>query len=145
MGRPSLYTPELLTEICKRLSNGEPLAQICRSEGMPHDDTVRDWMAHETLGPVVAPAIARAREQGEDAIALEALAIIDEPPAMVATQFGEKVDAGDVALRKVRFDGRMKLLSKWNPRRWGDKLELAGNAEQPLTVLIQRKAPEAKS
>ena len=35
-GRPSKYTPELAAEIARRLSDGEPLRQICRDEHMPH-------------------------------------------------------------------------------------------------------------
>lgn len=139
MGRPSIYTPELLTTICERLSKGEPLAAICREDGMPDPSTVWDWQKADTA---ISQAIARAREQGEDAIALQALEIIDSPPAMVSTKYGEQVDSGDVALRRVRFEGRLKLLAKWNPKRWGDKLELAGNAEQPLQVVIQRKSGE---
>lgn len=39
-GRVSTYKPETVTAICERLSKGEPLAQICRDEGMPHPVTI---------------------------------------------------------------------------------------------------------
>ena len=92
---------------------------------MPDDNTVRDWMGREDIGESVSGAIARAREAGEDAIVQQAMDEIDRDPVLIPTQFGMKVDPGDVALRKLRFEGRFKLLSKWNPKRWGDKVQLA--------------------
>lgn len=75
MGRPSLKTPELIEAICERLSNGEPLAAICRDDGMPSVMTVWNWQDSDEA---VSLAIARAREIGGDAIAVQALAIADE-------------------------------------------------------------------
>lgn len=106
MGRPSLKTPELIAAICERLSNGEPLAQICRDDGMPTDRAVRDWVVDDAE---VASAIACARETGFDAIALRALEIAD-------------TTTDDPQCRKVRIDTRLKLLAKWDPKRYGDKI-----------------------
>lgn len=133
MGRPSKRTPELIAEICERLSKGEPLAVICRDEHMPCTATVRNWI-DEDEG--VSSAIARAREDGEDAIVQDAMDQIDADPAMISTQFGEKVDPGDVALRKLRFESRLKLLSKWNPRRWGDRIEHEHKGKVTLETLV---------
>ena len=77
IGRPSKYTPELAAEICQRLSEGEPLRQICRDEHMPAWQKIYEWMAKD---PELSGAIAYAREQGADAIAEEALEILDTPP-----------------------------------------------------------------
>jgi hypothetical protein len=112
MGRPSLKTPELVEAICARLAEGEPLAAICRDDGMPNASTVWDWQQSD---PAVSQAIARAREQGFDAIAVDALQLIDNI-------------AEDPASRRIRFDGRLKLLAKWDPKRYGDKLGI-GQAE----------------
>jgi transposase-like protein len=136
VGRPCSYTPAKLEAIANRLKKGEPLAAICRDEGMPDDDTVRAWMDREDVGEHVSQVIARAREQGEDAIAVQALEILDAPPVMTQTKYGEQVDSGDVALRKARFDGRIKLLSKWNPKRWGDKVDLNHSGKVGLESLI---------
>ena len=46
-GRPSKYTPELAAEIARRLSDGEPLRQICRDEHMPHWTNIYEWMARD--------------------------------------------------------------------------------------------------
>lgn len=131
MGRPSIYTDAILQEICDRLSSGEPLAQICREEGMPGVTTLHTWGKER---PDVAERIARAREDGEDVIAADVLKIIDAEPRMVATMHGEAVDSGDVANRKLRAEYRLKLLAKWNPKRWADRLDLKADVTQTINV-----------
>jgi hypothetical protein len=137
-GRASKYTPELGAFIAERLSKGEPLAQICRDEGMPHDDTVRNWMAADEK---FSQVIARARERGYDVLAADCLLIADTP------QIGEETTTkpnGDIETktgdmlghRKLRIETRLKLLAKWDPKRYGDKLALSGDAENPLTILL---------
>jgi hypothetical protein len=136
MGRPSKYSPELVEDICAKLSKGIPLAQICREEGMPGVQTVRDWM---NADEAISVAIARAREDGEDAIAAQVLEIIDTPPERVQTQHGSSViDGGDVANRKLRAEYRLKLLAKWNPKRWGDRVDVTSNGKgiPPCTIVV---------
>ena len=113
MGRPSKYTPELFAEICERLSKGEPLAQICRDEHMPAERTVRDWKEADAI---VSAAIAHAREDGFDAIALEALRIADDKE-------------GEHQRDRLRVDTRLKLLAKWDPKRYGDRVTHQGDSE----------------
>src|SRR3954465_7988144 len=43
-GRPSLYSPELVAEICERISCGESLAAICRDPTMPCRAAVFRWL-----------------------------------------------------------------------------------------------------
>jgi hypothetical protein len=43
MGRPSKYTDAIADTICSRLSNGESLAQICREDEFPSQQTVYSW------------------------------------------------------------------------------------------------------
>ncbi len=35
VGCPSSYTPELVSEICQRLANDDPLMSVCGDEDMP--------------------------------------------------------------------------------------------------------------
>ena len=146
MARPSKYTPELLEVICARLSKGEPLAAICRDEGMPDPATVWRWgEADET----VSQAIARAREAGEDWLAAECLLIADTPEIGVETTTKPNGDMetreGDMlGHRKLRIDTRLKLLAKWNPRKWGDKVahEHGGSGGHPIKFTIVTGVPE---
>ncbi len=113
MARPSKYTPELFAEICERLSKGEPLTQITASPEMPCDDTVRNWAEADESG-ALSRDIARARERGHDAIALEALRIADDKE-------------GEHQRDRLRVDTRLKLLAKWDPKRYGDRITHQGD------------------
>lgn len=114
MGRPSSFTPELLEEISDRLAKGEPLAVICRDDHMPSDRTVRNWMADADIASVIA----RAREVGFDVIASDCLNIADDK-------------GGEPQRDRLRVDTRLKLLAKWDPKRYGDKLAVGGDPDAP--------------
>jgi hypothetical protein len=131
IGRPSKYTPELAAEICERLSNGEPLRQICRDDHMPAWQKIYEWMGRDEA---LSGAIARAREQGADAIAEEALEILDSPPEYVLTKQGEAVDSGYVTWQRNRAEMRLKLLAKWHPKKYGDRQIISGDKDNPLEV-----------
>jgi len=136
-GRPTKYTEELITEICERLTQGEPLSAICRDENMPCRNTVGNWTEEN---PEVFGRIARAREAGEERIAADVLEIVDTPPARVATPHGDAIDSGDVANRKMRAEYRLKLLAKWNPKKWGERLELDATVKSGTEVILPHVA-----
>ncbi len=138
-GPPTKYTPELVIEICGRLSKGEPLAQICRDEHMPSDSTVRNW---GDAMPEVASAIARAREAGFDYIAADCMVIADDSRNDFIEKMATDGDEGAVKARaydaehvqrsKLRIETRLKLLAKWDPKRYGDKMALTDGDGKPL-------------
>jgi len=135
MGRPSKYTPELAAEICERLSAGEPLRQICRDAHMPHWTQMYEWKARD---PELSLRVAQAREAGYDAMAEELLEISD------TMHYGETiVEGGKTPLvttadmlghRKLRIETRLKLLACWNPAKYGNKVQVGGDKENPLKV-----------
>lgn len=131
-GRPSKFTQAIADEIAERLGNGEPLAQICRDEKMPGLTTVYDWQNNRED---FSASIARARDAGYDHIAVDALTILDEEPERVLTMTGEdrtesRIDSAAVQRAKNRFEGRLKLLAKWDAKRYGDKLDLTSGGEK---------------
>ena len=124
-------------DIHARLSKGEPLAVICRTEGYPHPDTVRNWMLAD---PALAQSIARAREAGEESIAADCLLIADD--ATGDYRMGEKsilADTDHIQRAKLRIDTRLKLLAKWNPKKWGEKLDVDANVSTTITRKVFRK------
>jgi len=116
IGRPSKFTPALVKEIAERLSKGEPLAQICRDAHMPDPSTVWDWMQKDAA---LSQSIARAREAGFDAIAANT--------RQTARGLGEST--ADVQRDKLIIDTDLKLLAKWDPKRYGDKMAHVGGNE----------------
>ena len=140
-GRPSKYRPEIAQQMCELLSEGVPLREICRMEGMPYWRTVYLWMAQDEN---LSTHIARAREAGYDAMAEECLIIADTP------KFGEKqvmTDDGTATTvedmlghRKLQIETRLKLLAKWNPKKYGDRTTLAGDTEAPIKIEAESQA-----
>lgn len=141
-GRPSKYTPEIAQKMCEMLSDGIPLREICRQEGFPEWRTVYDWMYRDDAlgadGVGLSAAIARAREAGYDAMAEECILIADNPQygqKQVMTDDGTATTVEDMlGHRKLRIETRLKLLAKWNPKKYGDKITHAGDPEAPLQI-----------
>ena len=128
-GRPSKYTPEIAQEIADRLSKGEPLAAICRDEHMPSTRTVSTWRENDTE---FSASIARAREDGYDAIAEECLKIADQTENdTIDTEHGERANTEWISRSKLRVETRLKLLAKWDPKRYGEKLAIGGASDLP--------------
>jgi hypothetical protein len=134
VGRPSTFTADILKDICDRLSEGEPLACICRDDGMPAARTVNSWMAGENESvpaEEVTAAIARARVIGHDAIAARAR---QTARGKDATEGGDST--GDVQRDKLIIETDLKLLAKWDPKRYGDLIKLSGaDGEGPVSVV----------
>lgn len=119
-GRPSPYADrrsEIMGSVCEQIAKGVTMADICRQAGMPDRQTIYEWSVADAD---FALRIARARDEGADVIAEQSLAIVDAPPERGPDG---KIDAGSVAHAKLRAEHRLKLLAKWNPKKYGDKIQ----------------------
>jgi len=133
-GRPSKWAEPLAAEICRRLSTGEPLAAICRDAHMPHPNSVREWMKAR---PEFSHAITEAREAGFDALAAECLTIADDTSGdVIDSDYGPRVDNGVIQRAKLKIETRLKLLSKWYPQKYGDKIEIEKTGIPEFVVVI---------
>lgn len=138
-GKPQLDRSSIVPAICERLAKGEPLAQICRSPGMPDPSTVWDWCE---ANQSISQQITRARNDGFDQIAQDALAIADDASGdyMKDPATGRKVlNSEHVQRSKLRIHTRMQLLAKWDPKRYGDNVQLRhanaqGDGDASVTV-----------
>lgn len=147
MARPREYDRDDVTaQICERLAVGDPMAVICRDLGVPVR-TVNEWRESDTE---IVARFKDAFEIGMDALARECLQIADTPELGVIEKL-ERVPVGDgeapgsfamvvterrqedmLGHRKLRIDTRLKLLAKWDRRRYGEHMTLAGDPENPL-------------
>lgn len=128
MGRKSTFNAKDAAEIVERLSKGEPLTHICADDWLPCDDTVRAWAE---ANADFARDIVRSRKAGFDAIALECLDIADNTSndtKLVGEGETPGCNAEWISRSKLRVETRLKLLAKWDPKRYGDKVqtELSG-------------------
>lgn len=140
-GRPTKRTDAVITRIIEGLTAGTPLTVICRDPEMPGVRTVYDWMDAD---PELSADIARARDMGWDAIAVDALNIMDAPPERVVTETGEdrsesRIDSASVQWAFRRAELRLKLLAKWDPKRYGERLALAGDEGAPVRINVTQE------
>lgn len=124
-------------EICRRLSLGEPLAAICRDLDIGRT-TIYDWQRDNLQ---FAEHIARARVVGWDAIADECIAIAEDGTNDFAEKTDPKTgksylafDSEHVQRSKLRIETRLKLLAKWDPKRYGDKLITENDHKLEVTI-----------
>lgn len=64
--------------------------------------------------------------------------MIDEAPARCETQFGDKVDPGHVQWQKNRVEQRLKLLAKWSPKKYGERIEIDGKLDVGVAERLAR-------
>lgn len=132
-GRPSLLTQQMSNTICGKLSEGQSLQAICEEPGMPDYATVKRW---ERDNATFRADSLRAREIGCHRIAEDCLRIADDARNDWMERRGQD-DAGWVAngehiqRSKLRIDTRLRLLGKWLPKVYGDKIAIGGAEDLP--------------
>jgi hypothetical protein len=107
-GRPSVYSEQLASEICRELANGKPMARICDRDDMPSYTTVKRW---ENENDEFRAISARARQDGTHFLADDALRIADD-------------ESIDTQRARLMIDTRLRLIGKWNAKAYGDKVEI---------------------
>jgi hypothetical protein len=117
------YTPELAADICQRVSEGTPLREVCRAPEMPPESTARQWVRDDRNGFA-------GRYQAARMMQVECWA--DE---IIITGNRDDLEPND---KRLRCDNLKWLLSKLSPKHYGDRLLVAGDAENPLQVLHQQ-------
>lgn len=143
-GRPTVYTPEVAEEICRRLAEGESLTRICRDEHLPAESTVRGWALDDREG--FYAEYTRARQVQAHRMFDETLEIADF--GLNDTYEDEdghtKTDHDVIARSKLRVDTRKWYLSKVLPKVYGDKthLEHSGKVDGGVLMIPAPVSPE---
>lgn len=145
MKTPVTYTPKIAATICARLAAGESLRAICRSDGMPDESAVRQWVINNDHE--FAPQYTRARDIGLDTMADEVFDIADDGTNDYAERVGKggkkfmAFDAEHVARSRLRFDARRWYLSKLAPKKYGDhsSVDLTVQGELDVGIVEARK------
>lgn len=144
-GRPTVRTSKIDEAVLAWVADGQTLRSFCRLPGMPSRPTIDRWRAED---PVFASRFARAREAGADVIAEEALAIADTPQSgkiITTDKDGKKTVTEDMlGHRRLQVETRIKLLAKWFPQRYGDRVEVEHSGKIELAEAM-RKARERAS
>lgn len=112
-GRPTLMTAKIVDEILTRVAEGEPLALISRDSRMPAYRTICKWQSEDEL---FRKQVTSAMEHGTHYLAADCLRIADD----------RKLAPSE---RRVMIDTRIRLIGKWNSRKYGDHLRVTEQKE----------------
>jgi hypothetical protein len=110
--------------VCERLAAGEPLAAICRDEGMPTTRTFLRWADEDEE---VELAYRRAREAQAEWLDAEIQRVSETAK-----------DKDTAAAARVRITALTWRASKQAPKRYGDRLDVAVDASLDLGAIIDR-------
>lgn len=109
---------EVQQEIIRRMSAGESVRSICRTDGYPSHSTVMDWVNADAE---FADHYARARDERADVY----FDRLDDVSAEAETA----ETAVKVAGLRLKADNIKWQLAKMAPKKYGDKLELGGGLD----------------
>lgn len=124
----TIFSQELADRICAELAEGQSLRTICKAEGMPTKTAVFNWLrVNETFREQYAIA----KQESADAFVEEMLDIADDL-------------TDEAQSRRVRVDTRKWIASKLKPKKYGDKLELAGKVDSTVNAVVTFVEPTKK-
>lgn len=121
------YNPEVGDRICRLIVEGKSLRKICTRKDMPSLSTAMKWL-RETRE--FAQQYAHARDSAGDTFADYIVDLV------------EKASERNYNSMRVKIDALKWIASKLKPRRYGDRLELAGPPppKDPKDDLVLRDA-----
>lgn len=124
IGRPSVKSPEIAKEFCRRIAAGRSVKSVCSDEDMPSDYTIWRWLYEdEDFSSLYTRAIqARAISHAER---------IDELAEMV-TRGEIPPDVGRVAI-----DAKKWTASRLLPRLYGDKQQVEATVTHTHTLHLE--------
>ncbi len=123
--RRSLKDPDVVKELCDRLSAGENMLSITQDPTMPASKTVYEYMARDEG---LLTRISRARAAGAEALAEQTLAIVD-----AATEDNWQV-------KRLQVWARQWYMSKVAPKKYGQVKE-ADEDPNTLHIVIEGGLP----
>ena len=144
-GRPSKFTQATADRICRSLSKGQSLTEICRADGMPDVCSVFRWLRQQTpAGVRFCHDYARAREEQAHVFMSEAVEIADDGRNDWVERQGKNgtfIALNDEAVQRsrLRVDTRFKAAAKIAPKIYGDKIttEVSGPDGGPVEVKVE--------
>ncbi len=137
---------DILCEMTRETDKG--IKRICDTvqkdnPDFPKGSTIQDWIeADEAL----SGQYARAKDFQIERLAEQILEISDDDSLDMAfkedgTPF---VNTEHIQRSKLRVDSRKWILSKLKPKKYGDKVTMAGDADNPLVVSHKHEMTEAE-
>lgn len=131
VGRPSKYTNKLADKICQMIAQGQSVRSICAKKDMISMQTFFRWLRENDK---FREQYARACEERSYMHAEEILEIADDATNDYMERHDEsdeltgyKLNGENIQRSRLRIDTRKWLMSKLNPKVYGDKLDMTTN------------------
>ena len=135
-----VFDQKIADLICIMLSEGTSLRKILKDDKagiLPAQSTIYEWLLRY---PLFAEQYTRAREEQADTLADEIVDIADEQPEVVVVTdrdgkvIEHKLDNAYLQWQKNRIEARKWTAMKLKPKKYGEKLALAGDADNPVKI-----------
>lgn len=126
-GRPTMYSDDLAKEIFKKISLGRSVHKICQEDGMPSRQTFYRWLGeYDDFSDNYRKALELRQDYHFDEM-LEIADLVEE-------------DNVKIQKAKLMIDTRKWVLSRMNPKKYGDKAgetETIDDNPTPVSVNIE--------
>jgi hypothetical protein len=119
-GRLSSFTKAKGDRICNLIAAGKSLRQIAGVDGIPPRQTILDWLHAQ---PAFSCQYARARKDQADLY------------AEMCIEIASSAKPESVQVSRLQVDVLKWTAAKLRPKRWGDRLELAGDPDAPIVTI----------
>lgn len=119
-GRPTDYTEDKASLVLAMMTEGMSIKKICETPGLPDPRTIYRWLsANETF----RQNYAKAQIDRATVFAEEILEISDDSSDDILVD-GDRISPNSVSVSrdKLKVDTRKWLMSRLDPKRYGDKI-----------------------
>lgn len=123
---------KIFNYVCSEIEKGRALRNVLKDDKMPSTSTFYEWLDNDD---VKSKQYARATSVRADIIFDDILSIADENTNdTYINDNGIEVVNNDVIQRsRLRIDSRKWVLSKLNPKKYGDKTDITSGGEKITT------------
>ena len=133
LGRPvKKPDPVIVENLLVHVANGGTVRAFCREKHNPSYNTIYRWLDKDK--DLMTRFTYTSRFLGSRAIAEEALELVDTVPPVIGDGDNARMDNAHVNWMRSRADLRLKLLSKWYPQEYGDKVGIDAKGDINLTI-----------
>ncbi len=141
-GRPTKYSDKLADRICQKIAEGYSVRSICKEKDMVSMQTLFRWLRENDK---FREQYAHACKERSYAQAEEIIDIADN----ATNDYMEKLEGDgyifnseNVQRSRLRIDTRKWLMSKMNPKVYGDKLDMTTNGNDIGVALSAKQAEQ---
>jgi hypothetical protein len=117
-------TPEIIDEILGRVVEGESIVKICGPDRSDLTPSTAAWYKWLDGDKDLVDRYTRACEARAEKLFEEILDISDDGTNdTISTEDGERLNAEHIQRSRLRVDSRKWMLSKLQPKKYGDRIE----------------------